>query len=262
MFRSKKIKAVIVIATIIVLSLIGYLDPVVSLIRTITQPIIRPFSSSTLRVKDFFFSFGTLKDRLSYVSDLEQQIALLRSENARLTLEGQENEILRQQLGLKKNLDFVLVPSQVVSRDPVGARSMVSIDKGESFGVSAGNAVLDESGNLLGVVVEVFSSSSNVLIITDGAVKIDALVLRNNALGVVNGSHGLGLDLDLISQDVEIEKGDKVVTSGLTGEIPAGILIGNIDEIQSSESDLFQSLSIVPAAKTKDFRFVLVVTDF
>ena len=262
MFRSRKIQAVAIIAVVAGFSMIGYIDPVESFVRTITQPIIRPFSSSTVRVKDFFYSITTLRGRLSKVSDLEKEIVFLRSENARLVLEDQENEILRLQLGLKKNLDFVLVASRVVSRDPVGARSMVSIDKGESFGVSVGNAVLDEYGNLLGIVSEVFSSRSNELWITDGSVKIDALLLRNNALGVVNGSHGLGLDLDLISQDVQIEKGDRVVTSGLTGEIPAGILIGEIDEIQSSESDLFQSLSIIPAAKTKDFRFVLIITDF
>lgn len=262
MFRSRKIQIAIVLTAVIALSFIGYLDPVKGFARTLTKPIIRPFSSSTIKVKDFFYSIATLTDRLSKINDLERELMILNSENARLSLAGHENEILRQQLGLKKDRDFVLVASMVVSRDPVGARSMVSIDRGESFGISVGNAVLDEFGNLLGVVNEVFGTSSNVLVITDGSVKIDALVLDKNALGVVTGSHGLGLDLNLISQDVQLEKGDKVVTSGLTGEIPVGILVGSIDEIQSNESDLFQSLSVAPAAKTKDFRFVLVITDF
>ena len=203
------------------------------------------------------YAFDILPHAVDQIRSNAKMLRLLQMDAVRADLETERGSRLKDAVA-----DFVLVASQVVSRDPVGARSMVSIDKGESFGVSVGNGVLDEYGNLLGIVSEVFSSSSNVLVITDGAVKIDALLLRNNALGVVNGSHGLGLDLDLISQDVQIEKGDRVVTSGLTGEIPAGILIGEIDEIQSSESDLFQSLSIIPAAKTKDFRYVLVVTDF
>ena len=139
---------------------------------------------------------------------------------------------------------------------------MAVIDRGSSFGISPGNAVLDEFGNLLGVVQEVSGSSANVLVITDGKVKVDARVIGKDALGVISGSHGLGLNLDLVAQEIELEQGDKVVTSGLTGEMPAGILIGEIDEIQSSESELFQRFSVNPAAKTKDFRFVLVITDF
>src|SRR3989344_2553719 len=99
MFRSRKIQAVAIIAVVAGFSMIGYIDPVESFVRTITQPIIRPFSSSTVRVKDFFYSITTLRGRLSKVSDLEKEIVFLRSENARLVLEDQENEILRLQLG-------------------------------------------------------------------------------------------------------------------------------------------------------------------
>ena len=262
MFRSRKIQTAVVITAVIVLSMVGYFKPVKGFVHDLFQPIIRPLSSSTIQVRDFFYTLANLKSRLSEINNLKRELLSLKSKNARLELAGLENEVLRQQLGLKKNGDFVLVSSQVVNGDPAGSRSMVTIDKGEAFGVSPGNAVLDESGNLLGIVREVFQFSSNVLVITDGDVKVDALILRKNALGVVSGSHGLGLDLDLISQDIKLEQGDEVVTSGLTGEIPAGILIGSIDEIQSRDSDLFQKLSILPASKTKAFRFVLIVTDF
>ena len=169
---------------------------------------------------------------------------------------------MRQLLGLKQNLKMMTVGASVVSRDPTGIINTVVIDRGAEEGISRGDAVLDETGNLLGVVKEVFAHSGEFLLITDGLVKIDAKVAGKDILGIASGSHGLGLTLDLVSQGVKVEKGDKIITSGLTGSLPADILIGYADEPQSGSSELFQKLSIIPAAKLKDFRFVLVVTGF
>lgn len=252
----------IALAVLALLVNFGYLDFIQSGILRITQPIVRVASVSTIKTRDFFVSLATIRSQVRQRRELAETVERLQAENALLADTREENIRLRQILSLKQSLQLSTIPASFVSRDPSGISGSVVIDRGSSSGISPGDAILDEAGSLLGIVSEVQTNSSKFFLITDGMVKIDAKIQNIGALGIVRGSHNLGLSLDLISQDVKLTAGDRIVTSGLTGTMPAGILLGYVGEQQSGGSELFQKATIVPAANLRSFRSVLVVTSF
>lgn len=263
MNRGAKTAAVIVAAMLILtVGGLGAFRFIKSALLPLTQPLIKTANSGTLSVRKFFYTLKTIKEQLSLTEQLQLEKRRLLSENTRLRQAEIENEELRKMLGLRQQADLNMVAASLVSFDPTGVVKNVTIDKGSNSGISPGDAVLDEAGNLLGVIFEVFPESSSYRSITDGLVKVDAEVVDRDALGIITGSHGLGLNLEFIPQDVALEKDDLVVTSGLTGQIPSGILIGFIDKPISSNSELFQRFSVIPAANNKFSRFVFVVTGF
>lgn len=258
----KVILGIIAAAGLLLISASGFAEPVKGLLFSVTQPVLSPLTKLTLRTKIFFFQITTIKKQLQKNQELNQLLKALQAENALLQEVRQENERLRQLLALKRKSPFNTIAAEVVSRDPTGRVQAVIINRGTRDGISPGDAVIDEFGNLLGIIKEVFPQTSKFLLVTDGRIKIDARIIGKEALGIVTGSHGLGLNLDLISQKTLLEKNDKVVTSGLTGTLPAGLLIGYIDQPQSAGAELFQKASLIPAGQTRDFQFVLVITAF
>jgi rod shape-determining protein MreC len=258
-----KILAVAAVAVIVFIAgSFGWLDWPKSAALRLATPVIRPITHLTLGVQGFFHSLATIREQVRERDVLFGQVKKQEAEIALLEQYREENARLRRILGLKENSGFTTTAAALVSRDPSGATGMQLIDRGSNDGLKAGNAVLDEWGNLLGVVRHVYAHNAEFVLVTDGSLKIDAEVPSRQALGIITGSHILGMKFDLVSQDANLEKGDRVVTSGLSESIPKGLLVGYIDEVQSSNSELFKKLSVAPAAQIRNFKFVLVITSF
>jgi rod shape-determining protein MreC len=123
----------------------------------------------------------------------------------------------------------------------IQAPTLLIIDQGSSNGVTKGSAVLSSDGALVGKVIEIKDFVSIVRFITDPDSSFSAMVLKRGAesaengilSGVVEGAHGLGLELRLVPADQKLEVGDLVVTSGEEIGIPRGIPIGTISEVLS-----------------------------
>lgn len=259
-FRYLLVAACIIL--LVVFDVFGALGFVKSAALRFSSPIVGFVGHTTESAKSFFSTLASIKRELDENGRLRLQVKQLQAERADLLLTARENQDLRKLLALKQALPYTTVAASVVSRDPTGLSGSVIIDRGRDIGLSPGDAVIDAGGALLGVVDKVYADTSVFTLLTDGSVKIDARVPDKPALGVVSGSHGLGLSLDLISQEVELASGDAVVTSGLTGKFPAGLLIGTVDKQGGNGSALFQKLGVTPAADFKHFDFVLVITAF
>lgn len=210
-------------------------------------------------VKNFFGVIFTIRDIARENAELNQKINDLAFENSRLSLAKQENIGLRKALGLKEGSEFNLVAAEVKAADPTGFTQTLIINKGENAGIRPLSAVIAAPGLLVGLVSEVYSNTSEVTLITDPTIKINAEVTESGARGLVIGEHGLALGFDLITQNEVIKPQDLVVTSGLANEFPRGLLIGEIVSIQSTESELFQKAFVSPAADLKNLRFLFVI---
>jgi rod shape-determining protein MreC len=124
--------------------------------------------------------------------------------------------------------------------------------------VKEGQAVLSE-GFLIGKVVFVGSHTSTALLITNAQSAIDARISKNGVEGVVKGSFGSGMILDLVTQTAELTPGDLVVTAGINNRIPKDILIGEVGQIISQPNDLFKKASITSPIRFRSVDFVFVV---
>jgi rod shape-determining protein MreC len=78
----------------------------------------------------------------------------------------------------------------------------------------------------------------------------------------MNGSVSGELTLDMLSQDVQVQTGDVVLTSGLGGEYPPDLLIGQVSNVRKRESDLFQEATVQPVVDFSRLEIVLVIVNF
>jgi rod shape-determining protein MreC len=189
----------------------------------------------------------------------------LRREIERLRREVQESrERVAAALRLERLLDFrgksafALTAAGVIGRDASGLYRTVLIDRGSVDGLEHQQAVLSPDG-VVGRVIKVFPRSALVLLVTDRSSGIDAIVQRTRDQGVVQGGGGGGCVLKYLDRSAEVEVGDYVVTSGIGGRFPKGVLIGQVSGINQG-GDLFQSVDIRPSAGLNRLEEVLVVT--
>jgi len=208
-------------------------------------------------------------DTLARTGDLEaenerqqQEIERLRKEIVRLRELEIENQRLHVLLNYEaENRGWQFLPAAIIGRDPSNLMQRIIIDKGTEDGVEEGMVVV-ASGGLVGRIIQSFSTSARVLLITDPSSSVNAMIQRSRALGVVSGKPGNKLMMEFVSQSEEAMEGDLVITSGLGGGFPKGLFIGHVVELGGGDPGLFRELWLQPAAQFDGLESVLVITNF
>ncbi len=101
-------------------------------------------------------------------------------------------------------------------------------------------------------------SSSKVRLITDVNSRVNASLQESGTTGLVQGDL-FGLTIDLISQGENIGDREMVITSGLAGVFHAGLLIGIIEKITSTDAQVFQKAKVDSAANFRALEKVFVI---
>jgi len=255
----------IAIAALLMMAASGLtlLDPVESGTLSVTSPVQDVMSDTTRPVADWINNIadaGALSDENK---ELRAENEQLRSELARAreaAIEAEqigELEAVRQQFPAD---DFRL--ASVIARDTSNVRSLVAIDVGSGDGVREGMIVVTEGRSLVGTVTKTFDDYAWVMLITDPKSAVSAMVQESRAEGVVAGDYGGDLVMEFVGQGAVVKTGDFVITSGLGGGYPPGILIGRISNVQKTEQDLFQSVHVDHLASLSDLERVLVLMSF
>jgi rod shape-determining protein MreC len=259
---SKIIKLILVIIICLVLIFVnpkGIFNPLRSLFLRASIPFQRVFYGFNEKVGETVFFLGS-------IAQLKTENALLTKENnsliaqvASLKQEQSENKTLRTQLDLLPRKQFDLIGADIVAQDPQGMLNWVLIDKGDDSGIKTGMVVIVSDGILVGRVAEVYSHSAKINFLTNANSSINVLDLETGAKGIAKGEYGLGLILDMVTQTDTLNSGDSLVTSGLGGDIPKGLLLGKIKEIKLSVDKLFQGAIITPAVKYTNLNVLFVI---
>lgn len=170
-----------------------------------------------------------------------------------------ENLELRQLLDISPLFVEKTKVAQLLNIDVDPFSQRVRINYGKSLGVYKGQPVLDARG-VMGMVVEPFEHSSQVLLLTDLKHAIPVLNIRNGLRSIAKGT-GEPSKIQLLhvtgTQDFKV--GDKLVTSGLGGQFPAGYPVGYITSIKFEPGKPFGNIVVRPAAKLNASRQVLLV---
>jgi rod shape-determining protein MreC len=155
-------------------------------------------------------------------------------------------------------MQSVLV-TEVIGVSPNPVNHTVTIDRGTNDDVYIGQPVLDADG-LMGQVVEVFDNYSKVLLITDINHALPVQVLRNGLRSIVEGTSDYNqMSLRFVSPTVDIEEGDKLVSSGLGGRFPMGYPVGTVASISQKPGEKFMQIKVTPSAKLDRSRHLLLV---
>jgi rod shape-determining protein MreC len=189
---------------------------------------------------------------------LRKQNAELRARNAELEEARQENTRIRALVKLVETQKLTRVAARVISRPTSAWEGIIVIDKGTRDGAARGMPVIG-NGGLIGQIVEASGSSARVRLISDQRSGVAALVQRTRAEGIVKGSINRDITLDFVANPHAVRAGDAVITSGMGGVYPKGILIGEVT-IVKQEAGLSPLVSVRPVVKLAQIEEVLVLT--
>lgn len=169
---------------------------------------------------------------------LRDTVMQLKMENTTLQEGHYENDRLRRMLGLKKQPTFTYVPAEVIARDTGRSGNTIILDVGARSGVRRYMAVVTPDG-LLGRIIEAAPYSSIVQLLTDADCRVSGLIQRSRSQGSVAWQDQSGLFVSLpVRSDIRI--GDHLVTSGLGGAFPPGLVIGQVKRLELDEMGLFK----------------------
>ena len=212
------------------------------------------------------FSTGQwLFSRVVRYARSEEKARHLLAENVRLALENmqlseaaEENRRLRKALQFPQRGEFkVLVPAEVIGRDPDHMYDTLVISAGTSSGVEPGQPVVTTQG-LVGHVIHAAGRHSTVQLIMRS--RVSAVVQRGRAHGVVSWLPGGRFELRYVDASSDIAAGDEVVTSGLGGRFPKGIKVGHVIEVRAQERDpLFKAVFMQSSVDFWDLEEVFVM---
>jgi rod shape-determining protein MreC len=191
------------------------------------------------------------------VEDLTVQLVALQEVAA-------ENRLLREQLQMgQRYLPLGMTGAEVEARavgvEPGNLIRAISIVAQSGVQLLPDMPVVSGRG-LVGRVVRSYGNKATVLLITDPNSAIAALVQRTRAQGLVRGQLDGTLLLDEVGKDSEVQEGDVVVTSGLGGVFPRGIVIGQVSRVIERDTALFKQAIVSPSVDFGALEIVLVLT--
>jgi rod shape-determining protein MreC len=188
---------------------------------------------------------------------LRRRIVELEQQAVRLSEVEQTDRRLEALLKLRSSFDGDLQAAQIIGRDPLPWFSTMTVNRGEADGVHKNAAVLSPLG-VVGQITTTGAHSARVLLITDHNSGVDALVQRSRARGIVEGALDGGCVMKYLKRGEDVEVGDRVVTSGLDGIFPKGIIIGEVTRVTRGNRGLLQVADIKPAVPLDHIEEVLI----
>ena len=244
------------------MALSGYMAKAID---RVMAPVVQAQSTLMERLNFIISLFSISQDQVALVAeneDLKNQVAELQNRIIQLQQNLNEADILYALLGFARSSpDEQYVPAKVIGKDPSPFLKYILIDQGSDSGVRSGMPVVTNKG-LVGRIDAVTASAARVKLITDSTSMINAVVVEADAECVVQGSITGDITIEMVSQDVKLEPGQVVQTSGLGGDFPADFIVGQVLNVNQINNEIFQSASILPAEDFNSLQAVLVVSNF
>jgi rod shape-determining protein MreC len=226
----------------------------------ITSPFQKAVTYSTQALGDLIDSYVFLFNLKRENFALKRKVAKLEEENNLLREQAITSERLRNLLHFSTKVSRPMLPAQIIGVDPSSWFRTIVIDRGTKHGVKRGMPVVSPEG-IVGYVLQTSSHSAKILLVIDFNSSVDALIQRSRAKGVVEGNGESLCRLKYAPRTQDIQPGDTVVTSGLGGRYPKGLLVGKISKVDKKSYGLFQQAEIVPSVDFAKLEEVFVITE-
>ncbi len=259
--------AVLLAAIIGVCSAIFGMSPLSNVLGVLSTPFRAGVDAVASWVEDRYNYAFRYDELLAENESLRQQVADLQEEIRAAQDANRQNELYRELLNLaERRADFDLEDATVTVRATSNWSSTLTINKGSSVDVAVGDCVVDQYGNLVGVITEVGYNWSTLATVVDPSTEIGGRIPRTDDEAVLEGDFTLmgegRLKLSYLPENTVPISGDQVTTSGLGDQYPAGLVVGTIESIHTEASGLTRYAVVEPAADLENIKYVFVIKSF
>jgi rod shape-determining protein MreC len=169
-----------------------------------------------------------------------------------------ENERLKQILKLKTETRNYVTTSSVFARDPTNWFQTIWINKGATSGIEKNMVAVTPLGPV-GRVRRLLKNSANVTLITDVNSSVSVRLQPSRIEGILQGSGEDICTLQYISKDVDVKIGETVITSGLDGIYPKGLMIGHVSRVRKEDAEIFQIIEVKPLQNLNSVEEVVIL---
>ena len=256
----------------VALAVMSFFSATSSPLANLTNAIASPFRSACTAVANWF------NDKQAYFADvkaLEEENALLKRQIAEMedavrqaSIDSAENARFRElgELRAQRRDLSDMEAAYITEHSVTNWESTLTLNKGTNHGVEPGDCVIDETGNLVGIVQKAGVNWSRVTTIVDTDTSLGARVFRTQDLGLAQGNFSLmgenRLRLDYLPVGCQLMGGDLVLTSGLGGFLPPNLVIGSVEEIQMDDAGSTVYVVLSPAVDLGELTVVFVIKSF
>lgn len=213
--------------------LAGRTDPVF-------EPVVAAVSSARLWGSSFFSRTDLAAENVYLKSEIER----LHADAAQIDALRNELEFTRAAAGIRDRLPVAPIAAGIFSWYQAGSVKRATINRGTEDGITTGNIVLTSDGALIGTVRDVYSDHATVVLVGDPTIQIAARILGKNVSGLIRASED-GLIMDFVRKEESVLEGDTVLTAG-NDHFPAGIIIGTVRLVDTSQPTLFAVVRVDP----------------
>lgn len=270
-FRSKQFRRILIIVAAVLLTVAvtlaaaGAASPSSNIFGAVAEPVQAAFHKVVNSVGGFFSSIGANQRLQRENQRLKEEVDRLTGEVASGEEALRENEFYKNYLGLKEeHPDFTFQHASVISRDKGDVCGGFVLNRGSLDSVSLHDPVITDAG-LVGYVSEVALTYSKVTTLLSSAIKVGAKDVRTGDVGVVSGGAGYAKDgrtaMSGLPRSCSLTVGDRLATNG-GGIFPEGLLIGTVERVRSSGTDISVYAVVKPAADPGELSEVMIITSF
>jgi len=247
---------------LIIISAAGTIAPVEGVLATPLNFLSGIFNDISQTVNSAITDLSEIQELRQRNAELEEALAQFQAELVGLREINSDYQRLSDLLEYTtsvQNQEFVT--ADVINFDQSSLLRTIVINRGARDGIARGMPVVTRQG-LVGRIVEVSANASRVLLINDPSSYVSVRLQTSRAEGSVEGQLTGNLRMIDIPLNADVREGDLVLTSGLGGNFPADIVIGQVTSTRQFEFELNQEAEVRSLINFDTLEFVLVVTSF
>ncbi len=226
----------------------------------VLSPFQRLYYAGVREIRDLAQNYVFLVGLREENTQLKKRVVELQRQNAALAEMTVANERLRRFLNFKEKIPKPTLPAELIGEDASSWFRTITINKGGIDGVRRGMVLVAAAG-LVGHVISTSRDVSKVLLITDYNSSVDAICQASRARGIVQGKKGDLCDLNYVSRRDNVSPGERVITSGLGGRFPKGLIVGTVTRVEKKQYGVFQEVEVTPAVDFRRVEEVFVILD-
>ena len=214
------------------------------------------------KISDFFvglFQYKLLKEENEQLIFQNRTFKSILSSYIQLQ---KENESLKEALKLQRKQNFRFAIGEVVARSPLNFSQSFVINQGEEAGLKVGQAVVWGQNVLVGEVSEVKETTSRIRSLNDSEFRAAVFIGEKRIEGLVKGGGLEPIKIEMVPSQMEINIGDRVITSGLDNKFPRGLYLGDVKNVKKIEGKIFQEIELEPALNWQELKEVLIIVSY